>query len=290
MPTTLRDTMGALLDGWRDDLAPAWSAALAGVEPDLDAVRADLALADGEVVFPGRKGRPPAGARPDAHIFRALDGIAPADVRVVVMGQDPYTRVEQATGRSFEQGDLRDWLGKPKVTPSLRRIVQALARRRTGTLSYLDGQGGWARVVADLSSGALTIPEPRALWDHWQAQGVVFLNAILTFNRFEPDYQFRGHQPLWRPILVRLLDVLVRRPAGALVCVAWGGKAADAIRSARVEESARAAGTWLTRTRIVTGAHPNAFGAPPPFFAGAGDPLQDANDALVAMGGKAVEW
>lgn len=286
----LRDTMRAMLDGWRGDLAPAWSEALAGVEPDLEGVRADLALADAELVFPGRKGRPPAGARPDAHVFRALDGVAPGDVRVVVMGQDPYTRVEQATGRSFEQGDLADWLGKPKVTPSLRRIVQGLARRRTGNLSYLDGQGGWGRVVSDIRAGALTIEGPRALWDHWQAQGVVFLNAILTFNRFQPDFQFGGHQPLWRPILVRLLDVLVRRHAGALVCVAWGGKAAAAIKSARVEESARAAGTWQTRTRILTGAHPNAFGAPPPFFRGSGDPLQDVNDALVAMGGKAVEW
>jgi uracil-DNA glycosylase len=290
MATTLRDAMRALLDGWRGDVAPAWSAALAGVEPDLDAVRADLALGDGEVVFPGRKGRPPAGARPDAHVFRALDGVAPADVRVVVMGQDPYTRVEQATGRSFEQGDLRDWLGKPRVTPSLRRIVQALARRRTGELSYLDGRGGWGRVVSDLRSGALAIEDPRALWDRWQRQGVVFLNAILTFNRFQPDFQFRGHQPLWRPVLVRLLDVLVRRPESPLVCVAWGGKAADAIRSARVEESARAAGTWQTRVRVVTASHPNAFGAPPPFFAGSGDPLQDVNDALVAMGGQAIDW
>jgi uracil-DNA glycosylase len=290
MATTLRDAMAVLLDGWRADLPPVWSDALAGVEPDLAAVRADLELADGEIVFPGRQGRAPAGARADSHMFRALDGIAPADVRVVVMGQDPYTHVEQATGRSFEQGDLADWLGKPKVTPSLRRIVQALARRRTGTLAYLDGQGGWARVVSDIKSGALTIEDPRALWDHWQAQGVVFLNAILTFNRFQSDFQFQGHQPLWRPVLVRLLDVLVRRPDRALVCVAWGGKAEAAFKSARVEESARAAGTWESHVRIVTASHPNAFGAPPPFFAGSGDRLQDVNDALVAMGGKAVDW
>lgn len=290
MATLLRDEMSRLLHGWRADLAPAWSQALAGVEPDLAAVRADLALADGEVVFPGRKGRPPAGARADAHVFRALDGIAPEDVRVVVMGQDPYTRVEQATGRSFEQGDLTDWLGKPKVTPSLRRIVQALARRRTGRLAYLDGQGGWARVVADIRTGTLAIEGPRALWDHWQAQGVLFLNAILTFNRFQSDFQFQGHQPLWRPVLVRLLDVLVRRPDRALVCVAWGGKAGAAFKSARVEESARAAGTWESHVRVVTASHPNAFGAPPPFFTGSGDPLQDVNDALVAMGGQAVDW
>lgn len=282
--------MRALLDGWRADLPPAWRDALGDVEPDFGAIRSDLELAPGEVVFPGRKGRPPAGARPDAHVLRALDGIGPADVRVVVMGQDPYTKVGQATGRSFEQGDLEDWLGKPKVTPSLRRIVQGLARRRTGTLAYLDGQGGWGRVVADIRAGALAIEGPRALWDRWQRQGVVFLNAILTFNRFEPDFQFRGHQPLWRPVLIRLLDVLARRQDAALVCVAWGGKAADAIKSARVEESARAAGTWQSHVRVVTASHPNAFGAPPPFFAGSGDPLGDVNAALVAMGGTAVDW
>jgi uracil DNA glycosylase len=290
MAASLRDTMRLMLDGWRSDLPPAWSEALAGVEPDFEAIRPDLALHDGEVVFPGRRDRPPAGARADSHVFRALDGIAPAEVRVVVMGQDPYTRVEQATGRSFEQGDLADWLGKPKVTPSLRRIVQALARHRTGRLGYLDGQGGWGRVVSDIRSGAVAIEGPRALWDRWQAQGVVFLNAILTFNRFQPDFQFRGHQPLWRPVLVRLLDVLVRRPDRALVCVAWGGKAADAIRSARVEESARAAGTWGSHVRVVTGAHPNAIGAPPPFFGVSGDPLAEVNAELVDMGGKAVEW
>jgi uracil-DNA glycosylase len=286
---TLRDELRQLLQGWRSDLSPAWSAALAGAEPDFDAVSSELTLASGEVIFPGRKGHPPAGARSDSHIFRALDAISPDDVRVVVMGQDPYTHVQQATGRSFEQGDLKDWLGTPAVSPSLRRIVQALAIHRTGDAKY-GGGIGWNKVVDDIRGGTLQIAPTRDLWDHWQSQGVIFINAILTFNRFEPDFQFKGHQPLWAPMIRELLRHLVIRTRRQLVCVGWGGKAQAALKDAGVQSAAEAAGTWNTSVRIVKGPHPDAPPPnDPPFLAGP-DRFGEVNDAIVAIGGKPVQW
>src|SRR6185295_2463842 len=134
--TTLRSALQTLLTGWRKDLSPAWSDFLAGVEPDVAAVPDSLILTPPEIIYPGRHLQPPAGARADACMFRALSNVSPAKVRVVVIGQDPYTKVSQATGRSFEQGDLHDWLGKPAVTPSLRRIVQSLATLRSSNAKY----------------------------------------------------------------------------------------------------------------------------------------------------------
>jgi uracil-DNA glycosylase len=290
MQMSLRDALEQLLQGWRDDLSKPWSKALAGAEPDFAAVDPALVPADDEVIYPGRKGAPPPGARADSHMFRALDGITPGDVRVVVMGQDPYTHVQQATGRSFEQGDLHDWKGKPRVSPSLRRLVQAVALRRTGDRRYAEGDAGWKALVHDVGAGTLAIEPPQPLWDKWQAQGVLFVNAILTFNRFDPAFQFGGHQPLWRPVIRRLLGHLVERPDRALVCVAWGGKALAALQDARVEETARAAGAWETRVRIVRAPHPNAPPPEAPPFLAQGDRLQEVNDALAAMGAASVDW
>lgn len=286
----LSDALRQLLSGWRSDLSPEWSAAFATIEPDFSAVDPDLALANGEVVFPGRKGRAPPGARSDSHVFRALEGIAPDQVRVVVIGQDPYTHVSQATGRSFEQGDLEDWLGSPPVTPSLRRLIQALAFHRTGDRKYLEGVTGWTSLVEAVRQHDLNIEPARTLWDQWQAQGVIFINAIFTFNRFDPDFQFRGHQPLWKPMVRRLLDALVLRQNAQLVCVGWGGKAGQVIKDAGVETAAKAAGTWLKSVRIVKGPHPNAPPHDAPPFLASSDRLEDINIAIRSLSGNEVRW
>ena len=49
------------------------------------------------------------GAPKGAHIFHAFDGIRPDDVRVVVLGQDPYPSPDFSTGRDFEAGNVADW-------------------------------------------------------------------------------------------------------------------------------------------------------------------------------------
>jgi|ERR1700688_2585903 len=286
----LREGLQSLLAGWRGDISERWSTVLAGVEPDFGAVDDSLELGPEEVIFPGRKGQAPLGARPDSCIFRALDGIEPDDVGVVVIGQDPYTHVAQATGRSFEQGDLTDWYGRPRVSPSLQRIVQAVALARTGDRRYADGAGAWQLLVGDLRTGQLAVPASRELWDGWQAQGVLFVNAILTFNRFDPRYQFGGHQPLWRPVVKRLLVHLASRAGRPMVFVAWGGKAGDALAEAGVEAAAKAAGTWGKTVTVVKGPHPNAPPASQPPFLHDRDPLRAVNQAVAQVAGEAVRW
>jgi hypothetical protein len=75
----------------------------------LDAPR-DMARAFDGVELPFDAIPPlPGGAIWPANVFRALNDLDPAHVRAVIFGNDPYTKVEQATGRSFEQGDIGDW-------------------------------------------------------------------------------------------------------------------------------------------------------------------------------------
>jgi uracil-DNA glycosylase len=86
---------------------------------------------------------------PQAQWFRALDDVPLQDVRVVILGQDPYHGPGQAQGLSFSVPDGM------KLPPSLKNIFKELA----DDLSITNTSG-------DLSQ--------------WAEQGVLLLNAVLT--------------------------------------------------------------------------------------------------------------
>src|SRR5262245_3341445 len=99
MNLALREAMQDILAGWRQDLDSAWRPVVEDCELGFAAIDPALALEAWEPVFPARRGRIFPGAPRKAHIFHAFDGIGPSDVRVVVLGQDPYPCPAFATGR-----------------------------------------------------------------------------------------------------------------------------------------------------------------------------------------------
>jgi uracil-DNA glycosylase len=120
-------------------------------------------------------------------LFRLL---TPEQVRVVILGQDPYHGSGQATGLAFSVAEGM------RVPPSLRNIL-AEVRSDVGQ-SQCDG-------------GQL---EP------WVGQGVLLLNAVLTVEQASPQ----SHAGLgWEPVVQTLLRGLVQRPLGWLL---WGNSAA----------------------------------------------------------------
>lgn len=293
---TLRQAMEELLDGWRTDLDAAWAAALLDVSPDFDGMNQQLDHADTDLIFPGRKGKPVPGAPPRAHIFRALDGTTPDTVKAVVIGQDPYPNVAWATGRAFEQGGLTDWTVDPRqISESLERIVPVVAAARTGDDDYGDlvnHRDAWKRVADDVRAGTLNLQAPHQIFDHWQREGVLFLNSGLTLSRFEPLHQKEGHIPLWAPVVKRILTRLVDRPRGHLVFICWGGVARDFLEDTGIEKAARKAGTWGVRVAAVHHPHPAAEDriTRAPLFFRRPNPFLEANEALTKMGAEAIRW
>ena len=119
--------------------------------------------------------------------FRALRLLAPADVRVVVFGQDPYPRPGHADGLAFSAGH-----GKPV---SLRRIFEILRADRPG----------WQ-------------PPERWLLDGWARQGVLMLTPVLTVEVGSAGAHMNcGWQALTADI-VRVLAERVQPPTFLL----WG--------------------------------------------------------------------
>ena len=290
MPT-LRTTMREFLDGWREDVASSWRSLLDGVEPSFEAIDASLQTRADEVVFPGRKGEAPPGARSDTHVFRALDGIVPSQVRVVVVGQDPYPRVAEATGRAFEQGDLTEWTSRtPRVAPSLKRVLQEVAHLRTGRTAYRKA-GGWRKLVEGLEAGDPAFDPPRSVFDSWQAQGVLFLNTGLTLTRYKMGghpHQVRGHIPMWAPVVGALCQRLAQRNDIPLVFLSWGSKARAFLASCGVLRTRRRPAhvvSGLEKTAVVDRSHPavHQFFEQDNLFA-------EANDRLEEFGAASIDW
>jgi len=170
----------ALVD-WEKDLPGAWRIILDGIQLNFEDRSFDRPTHPGEIIIPRRKRIAAPDLSQNAHIFRALEGIDPQDVRAVILGQDPYPNPAWATGRAFEQGNLSEWPENPKsIAASLRRIVQVPAAARTGKAAYVSNDGGWKQLIRDMQDGMLDLEPPRKLFDHLSDEGVLLLNTSLT--------------------------------------------------------------------------------------------------------------
>lgn len=158
---------------------PGWAAALAPVAPNVaamgDFLRAEVAA-----------GRPylPAGDR----VLRAFE--APLDqVRVLIVGQDPYPTPGHPVGLSFS------------VDPSVRPVPRSL-------------QNIYRELRDDLG-----VPTPAdGDLTPWTRQGVMLLNRVLTV-RSGVSGSHRGKG--WEAVTEHAIRSLVAR-GGPLVAILWG--------------------------------------------------------------------
>ncbi|HKX54599.1 MAG TPA: uracil-DNA glycosylase [Xanthomonadales bacterium] len=128
---------------------------------------------------------------PGPLIFNALDSTPFEQVRVVILGQDPYHGPGQAHGLCFS---VREGVETP---PSLVNIYQEIAQ--------------------DLG---LPIPDSGNL-EHWASQGVLLLNAVLTVERGRAGaHQGKG----WERFTDRVVQLLNDERDG-VVFLLWGSYA-----------------------------------------------------------------
>lgn len=116
--------------------------------------------------------------------------IRPKDIKVVIIGQDPYPTPGAAIGLAFSHTDAYD-----KVQPSLKNIQKELKS---------DG------FKCDDKSGDLT---------KWAEQGVFLINTALTVQEGKPG----SHTKLWKDFTIQLFNELDNQPH--LVIIMWGADA-----------------------------------------------------------------
>jgi uracil-DNA glycosylase len=160
-------------------VAPDWAEALAPVDGQITAMGEFLRaeVRSGHTYLPHGD-----------HVLRAFSRPL-ADVKVLVVGQDPYPTPGHAVGLSFSVA--------PDVRPLPRSLVNIYKE-------LVDDVGCPPPATGDLTP--------------WFEQGVMLLNRCLTVRPGEPaSHRGRG----WETVTERAIEVLAGR-GGPLAAVLWG--------------------------------------------------------------------
>ncbi|CAK7567692.1 MAG: uracil DNA glycosylase [Sporothrix epigloea] len=149
------------------------------------------------------------------------------EVKVVIIGQDPYHNDGQAHGLAFSV--------KPpiKPPPSLKNIYTALQKDYPGKFQ-----------PPPQHQGGLLTP--------WAERGVLMLNTCLTVRAHEAN-SHSNHG--WEKFTQRIIDLVAQKSTRGVVFVAWGSPAAK--RVVKMDE---------TRHLVLRSVHPSPLSAHRGFF------------------------
>ncbi len=125
------------------------------------------------------------------NVFNALNLVKYDDVKVVIIGQDPYHNVNQAHGLSFSvEKDIA-------IPPSLMNIYKEL---KDDLGCYIPNNGNLTK---------------------WAKQGVLLLNSVLTVEENKANsHKGKG----WERITSKIIELLNERP-DPVVFLLWGSNA-----------------------------------------------------------------
>ena len=137
-------------------------------------------IKDGKTIYPEKE-----------DIFAALNYTELKEIKVVIMGQDPYHGPGQAHGLSFSvRKDI-------KIPPSLKNIYK--------------------EIEEDLGHK----PADHGFLEKWAKQGVLLLNAVLTVEQKKAG----SHQKIgWQKFTDKIIEIVNEELEG-VVFILWGGYA-----------------------------------------------------------------
>lgn len=125
------------------------------------------------------------------NVFNALNLVKFNDVKVVIVGQDPYHNPHQAHGLSFSvEKDIN-------IPPSLQNIYKEL---KSDLNCYIPNNGNLTK---------------------WAKQGILLLNSVLTVEKNKPNsHKGKG----WEKVTTEIIKLLNMRES-PVIFLLWGGNA-----------------------------------------------------------------
>ena len=225
-------------------LPAAWQTVLASTRlaDSLRAIKGAIAqdLRAGEIIYP-------------ADPWRALRLTELNDVKVVILGQDPYHGPGQAQGLAFSVSP------GTKIPPSLRNIFEEIAR---------DPALSDHRLMPSISPDLY----------RWAQQGVLLLNTSLTVRAGQPA----SHAKIgWQMVTDALLAAVAARDKPC-VFMLWGNHAQSKQALVTAPEA---------RHLVLMANHPSPLSArrPPVPFIGCGH-FGQSNEWLAQQGLTPIDW
>jgi uracil-DNA glycosylase len=187
------------------------------------------------------------------NIFRAFNLCDYDNIKVVILGQDPYHDIiklspltPRANGLAFANNK-----GTISISPSLRNIHEELEQ--------------------DLNEMILDFD---CTLENWAKQGVLLLNTALTVERSKAG----SHSEYWKDFTEAIIKkISLTKPE--VIYILWGKHAQSYEKT--IEENHLA-------PVIIKSAHPSPFSADKGFFGS--KPFSQVNKQLDATNKKEIEW
>lgn len=138
-------------------------------------------------------------------------------VKVIWLGQDPYPKRGYATGRSFEDGTIKDW-GDEGVGKSISNIIRSIYRMENKITSYKNVKT-YKGIQQEIQSGEFSIKPPKEWFDSLERQNVLFLNVYFTCKVGPKNA--RTHRHIWKNFSYELLRYIKMKKPKAIWFL-WG--------------------------------------------------------------------
>lgn len=144
-------------------------------------------------------------------IFRALE-MKVEDIKVCILGKDPYFQKGVATGLAFEVN--KDSWNDESINTSLKNILKLIYKTYTGEIKDIN----YIRKM--IENNKFKILAPNLLFESWMKQGVLLLNSSLTTLVGSAGM----HHKFWTPIIKELIEYISSKNNN-ITYLLWGNDA-----------------------------------------------------------------
>lgn len=134
------------------------------------------------------------------------------EVKIIILGQDPYSQKSVATGRAFEVGSLKSWKDTFNNI-SLKNIIRSIYFANTGKYQK------YSSIKSEINNGFNILP-PDKLFSSWEKQGVLLLNTSFTCELGKSN----SHAKIWEPFTTELLKYIAEKNKD-IIWFLWGNNA-----------------------------------------------------------------
>ena len=144
-------------------------------------------------------------------IFRAFE-MKVEDIKVCILGKDPYFQKGVATGLAFEVN--KDSWNDESINTSLKNILKLIYKTYTGEIKDIN----YIRKM--IENNKFKILAPNLLFESWMKQGVLLLNSSLTTLVGSSGI----HHKFWTPIVKELIEYISSKNNN-ITYLLWGNDA-----------------------------------------------------------------
>lgn len=145
------------------------------------------------------------------------------DVKVIILGQDPYPQDGVATGRAFEVGSLKSWNDKFSNI-SLKNIIRAIY------FAYNNEYLKYSEIKNKIGKTFLLKP-PYELFVEWEKQGALLLNTSFTCEIGKSN----SHEKYWNIFTMSLLKYISKANPD-IIWFLWGNNAKSIVADINIEK------------------------------------------------------